>query len=69
MSKTKEELKKELINLRNSWEEDQYHIEELEKKIKRLKSFFDEVKKLSRELGRTNFITKQSIEELIVEFG
>lgn len=44
-------------------------INKMSEKIDNLQGFYDEVKKLVREKGKTDFIKRQELEELIVKYG
>jgi len=44
-------------------------INKMSEKIEHLESFYEEIKKLVREKGKSNYIKRQEIEELIVKYG
>jgi len=44
-------------------------IDKMSEKIEHLENFYHEIKKLVREKGKSNYIKRQEIEELIVKYG
>ena len=59
---------KELIKLRKTLLAIK-KLEELEKDLENCKEFYNELKNLVRDQGRSNVISKELIEELIVKYG
>jgi len=44
-------------------------INSIENHLENLQNFYNDVKKLVREKGKTDFIKRQELEELIVKYG
>lgn len=44
-------------------------LNELSENLDNLQEFFDEIKKLCRDSGKTNVVSIQSLENLIVKYG